>query len=58
MDAENPSRAAAGPAAVVAAWMAWSGHRANILDPALDTMTVACVHDGEDMLCSQLFTGR
>lgn len=57
VDAENLSRAAAGPADVVAAWMASPGHRANLLDPALDTMTVACVHDGEAMLCAQLFTG-
>jgi uncharacterized protein YkwD len=56
-DAENLSRAAAGPADVVAAWMASAGHRANILDPTLTAMTVACVHDGEQMLCSQLFTG-
>lgn len=56
-DAENLSRAAAAPADVVTAWMASPGHRANILDPSLTTMTVACVHDGDTMLCSQLFTG-
>lgn len=42
---------------VVAAWLASPGHRANILDPALTRMTVACVHDGDQMLCSQLFAG-
>lgn len=56
-DAENLSRAAAPPADVVAAWLASPGHRANLLDPDLTAMTVACVHEGDEMLCSQLFTG-
>lgn len=56
--AENLSRAAALPGAVVAAWMASPGHRANILDPTLTGMVVACTHDGDQMLCSQLFVGK
>lgn len=55
--AENLSRAAAEPRDVVEAWMASPGHRANLLDPTLTAMVVACTHDGNQMLCSQLFTG-
>ena len=55
--AENLSRAEAAPADVVTAWMASAGHRANLLDPTLTAMVVACTHDGTQMLCSQLFTG-
>ncbi|PVU83413.1 hypothetical protein DDP54_10855 [Cellulomonas sp. WB94] len=55
--AENLSRAAAGPQAVVDAWLASPGHRANLLDPTLTRVGVACVLDQTRMLCSQLFLG-
>lgn len=55
--AENLSRAAAGPQAVVDAWLKSSGHRANLLDPALTELGVGCVLDGGQMLCSQVFLG-
>jgi len=55
--AENLSRAAAGPQAVVDAWLSSSGHRANLLDPALTQLGVGCVLDGDQMLCSQVFLG-
>ena len=55
--AENLSRAAADPDAVVTAWMGSPGHRANLLDPQLNAMGVGCVPDAEAMLCSQIFLG-
>jgi len=55
--AENLSRAAAGPQAVVDAWLASPGHRANLLDPTLTQVGVACVLDTDRMLCSQVFLG-
>lgn len=55
--AENLSRAAAGPQAVVDAWLASPGHRANLLDPTLTRVGVACVLDTDRMLCSQVFLG-
>jgi uncharacterized protein YkwD len=55
--AENLSRAAATPAAVIDAWMQSPGHRSNLLDPTLTEISVGCVHDGESMLCSQVFLG-
>lgn len=54
---ENLSRAGVEPAGVVAAWMASAGHRANLLDPAFTGMVVECVHDGAQIVCSQLFVG-
>jgi uncharacterized protein YkwD len=55
--AENLSRAAASPAAVIDAWMGSPGHRPNLLDPALTEIGVGCVIDGQAMLCSQVFFG-
>lgn len=55
--AENLSRAAAGPQAVVDAWLASPGHRANLLDPTLAQVGIACVLDSDRMLCSQVFLG-
>jgi uncharacterized protein YkwD len=53
--AENLSRAASSPSAVMDAWMGSPGHRSNILDPALSQIGVGCVLDGQAMLCSQVF---
>jgi len=55
--AENLSRAAASPAAVVDAWMNSPGHRSNLLDPALTEIGVGCVRSDKSMLCSQVFLG-
>jgi uncharacterized protein YkwD len=55
--AENLSRAAAEPPAVVDAWLGSPGHRANVLDPTLDGLGVACVVDGDQVLCSAVFLG-
>jgi len=55
--AENLSRAAASPTAVVGAWMRSPGHRSNLLDPALTEVGVGCLPDGARMLCSQVFLG-
>lgn len=57
MAAENLSRADAPADQVVEAWLESPGHRANILDPALTELGVACVEDGTQMLCSQVFLG-
>ena len=55
---ENLSRAPTPPGAVLAAWMASTQQRAEILDAALTETVVACTHDGDDMLCIQLLLGR
>ena len=55
--AENLSTASEDPAEVVAAWMSSPGHRANILDPALTEVGVACVPDGGRTLCAEVFLG-
>lgn len=55
--AENLSRAAADPQAVVDAWLTSPGHRANLLDPTLTEVGVACLLDADRMLCSQVFLG-
>jgi len=55
--AENLSKAAASPAAVINAWMHSPGHRSNLLDPTLTQIGVGCVLDGTLMLCSQVFLG-
>ncbi|WP_258724165.1 CAP domain-containing protein [Cellulomonas sp. NS3] len=55
--AENLSRAAAEPPAVVDAWLGSPGHRANVLDPTLDELGVACTVDGDQVLCSAVFLG-
>lgn len=54
---ENLSRAQQPPAAVVAAWMTSAPQRADVLDAAAGTTAVACTHDGDAMLCVQLFLG-
>ncbi|QDB79932.1 CAP domain-containing protein [Georgenia wutianyii] len=55
--AENLVNSTAEPADVVAAWLDSSGHRANLLDPALTEIGIGCVPDGARLLCSQLFLG-
>jgi uncharacterized protein YkwD len=59
--AENLSRASAAPAEVVDAWMGSPGHRANLLDPALTSVGVACVADATEgdggLVCAQVFLG-
>ena len=55
--AENLSRAAASPSAVVDAWLGSPGHRSNLLDPELTDVGVGCVEDDAAMLCSQVFLG-
>ena len=55
--AETLTRASAPAQAVVDAWMESPGHRANIVDPALTELGVACVDDGDAMLCSAVFLG-
>lgn len=55
--AENLSRAAVSPAAVVEAWMSSPGHRSNLLDPELTELGVGCAPDGVEMLCSQVYLG-
>ena len=55
--AENLARAAATPHDVVDAWLASSGHRANLLDPDLDQVGIGCLLDDDEMLCSQVFLG-
>jgi uncharacterized protein YkwD len=59
--AENLSRASAEPAAVVDAWMGSHGHRANLLDPTLTSVGVACVEDATEgagvLVCAQVFLG-
>ena len=55
---ENLSRATLPADAVVDAWLASPGHRANILDPEYTAMGVACVPDVDATLCSQVFLGE
>jgi uncharacterized protein YkwD len=55
--AENLVRAAATPHDVVDAWLDSPGHRANLLDPALEQIGIGCLLDGDEMLCSQVFLG-
>jgi uncharacterized protein YkwD len=55
--AENLSRAAASPKAVLDAWMGSPGHRSNLLDQGVTEIGVGCVVDGTGMLCSQVFLG-
>lgn len=55
--AENLSRAAAQPLAVVEAWLGSPGHRANVLDGTLEELGVACLRDGDQVLCSAVFLG-
>ena len=55
--AENLVNSVAEPGDVVAAWLDSSGHRANLLDPALTEIGIGCVPDGSGLLCSQIFLG-
>lgn len=59
--AENLSRTAADPAEVVDAWMASHGHRANLLDPTLTSVGIACAADPgagpAEVVCAQVFLG-
>jgi uncharacterized protein YkwD len=55
--AEDLSKAAATPAAVIDAWMQSPGHRTNLLAPTLTEIGAGCVPDGKSMLCSQAFLG-
>jgi Cysteine-rich secretory protein family len=57
MAAENLSKAAASPAAVIDAWMHSPGHKSNLLDATLTEIGVGCVVDGRSMLCSQVLLG-
>ncbi len=55
--AENLSRMATGPAAVIEAWMGSASHRSNLLDPGLTEIGISCVADQGATLCSQVFLG-
>lgn len=52
---ENLSRTNHAPDEVVDAWMGSPGHRGNLLDETYTSMGVACVQDGDELLCSQVF---
>ncbi|MFC7404625.1 CAP domain-containing protein [Georgenia alba] len=54
---ENLVRSAAEPAEVVTAWSNSSGHRMNLLTTEAESLGVACVRDGEELLCSQVYLG-
>lgn len=53
--AENLVRSAVTPAEVVAAWMDSTGHRNNLVDPAMREVGTGCRPDGEELLCVQLY---
>ncbi len=53
--AENLVRSAATPGEVVAAWMGSTGHRNNLLDPAMLAVGTGCRRDGAELLCAQLY---
>lgn len=55
---ENLSRSVLPARDVVDAWLESPGHRANILDAEYTETGVACVPDGDAVLCSQVFLGR
>ena len=56
--AENLSRGAAPAQDVVDAWLASPGHRANLLDPELVSVGIACAREADASLtCSQVFLG-
>ncbi|MDC7121648.1 CAP domain-containing protein [Cellulomonas fimi] len=56
--AENLSRGAAPAQDVVDAWLASPGHRANLLDPELTSVGIACAREADETLtCSQVFLG-
>jgi uncharacterized protein YkwD len=52
--AENLVETSRDPAAVVDAWLGSSGHRNNLVDPALREIGTACVATQQGVLCSQL----
>ena len=54
---ENLSRATLPADAVVEAWLGSPGHRSNILDTQYTASGVACVPDGEALVCSHVFLG-
>jgi uncharacterized protein YkwD len=53
--AENLVKTSRTPQEVLDSWMDSSGHRNNLVDPALDRVGIACVDRGEVLFCSQLF---
>jgi len=53
--AENLVRSAATPGEVVAAWMGSTGHRNNLVDPAMLAVGTGCRRDGAELLCVQLY---
>ncbi|MFC4553886.1 CAP domain-containing protein [Georgenia faecalis] len=55
--AENLVNSTAAPEEVLEAWLGSPGHRANIVDPALTEIGIACVDDDGQALCSQVFLG-
>lgn len=55
--AENLVNSEAASSEVLAAWLGSPGHRSNILDPDLTEIGIACIPDGEQVLCSQVFLG-
>jgi uncharacterized protein YkwD len=55
--AENLVRSSRSAEEVVDAWLGSPGHRANVVDPALTEIGVACVEDRDELLCSQVFLG-
>jgi uncharacterized protein YkwD len=54
--AENLARGNVGPSAIVAAWMASPGHRANILDGRLNRIGVCAVYARGEWVVSADFT--
>ena len=58
---ENLSRAAELPGSIVEQWMESAGHEANILNPAFQSVAVACVEpeeDGGPVTCSWVAEGE
>jgi len=53
--AENLVRSAVTPGEVVAAWMGSTGHRNNLVDPAMRAVGTGCRPDGDELLCVQLY---
>ena len=55
---ENLSRATLPADAVVDAWLGSPGHRSNILDAQYTASGVACVPDGDALVCSHVLLGE
>lgn len=53
--AENLVRSAATPAEVLTAWMESTGHRNNLVDPAMREVGTGCRRDDGELLCVQLY---